>query len=297
MGKLFASTAYNSFENLLKKVEDHLPARSIKTVSKGPTSHFLVAGNSLEVLPLLPDNSIRAIITDPPYNVGLDYGVASDRMKKGEYYAWCKTWLWHCARILGKGGTMYLISYPEINARLLEYIEDELDLKLRRWITWHYPTNIGHSRKNFTRSQRSIIFVTKGSDYTFNRQHIVQHYKNPEVAKIKARIQAGSLGRTTYDLLHWLDLIELDKGMIDVFNINLLKNTSKDRFDMLHPCQLPLSLLRILVKVSSNEGDLIMDPFAGTYSLSAVAAELGRNSLGIEVNPQYMKLGMARMNK
>lgn len=272
--------------------------RKIKEFRFNNTSHFLINGDSLKILKEIKGNSIDLIITDPPYNVGLDYGPYSrDRKKKEEYFAECKIWLKECARLLKNTGSFYLISYPEINARLLSFIEDELKLKFKRWITWHYPTNIGHSKKNFTRSQRSILFFTKSNKYTFNRENIIQHYKNPEVKKIKERIKNGSKGRTSYDLLRFLDLIELSKGMIDVLDINLLKNVSKDRFNKKHPCQLPLELLRIFVKVSSNKNDILLDPFAGTFTLSAVAKELNRNSIGIEINPDYIKLGLKRLKK
>jgi DNA modification methylase len=115
------------------------------------------------------------------------------------------------------------------------------------------------------------------------------------VKKIADRIKNGSKGRTSYDLLRYLDVIEMSNGLIDVLDINLLKNVSKDRFNLQHPCQLPLSLLRILIKVSSSEGATLLDPFAGTFSLSAVAAELNRNSIGIEINPDYVALGLRRL--
>jgi DNA modification methylase len=118
------------------------------------------------------------------------------------------------------------------------------------------------------------------------------------VKKIKERLQKGSRGRTSYDVLKLLDLIELaekSEGLIDLLEINLLKNVSKDRFNKQHPCQLPLALLKIFVKVSSNEGDVLLDPFAGTFTLSAVAAQLKRNSIGIEINPNYVKLGIKRL--
>ena len=282
----------------MKNIVFKIPKNVIKIVRKSNTFHIFIRGDSLKILKKIPRNSIDLIITDPPYNVGLDYGqYYKDRKDRSAYFEECKIWLKECARILSNTGSFYLISYPEINARLLPFIEDELKLKFRRWITWHYPTNIGHSKKNFTRSQRSILFFTKTDDYTFNRQNIIQHYKNPEVKKIKDRIENGSKGRASYDLLRFLDLIELSKGMIDVLDINLLKNISKDRFNKKHPCQLPLALLRILVKVSSNEGDILLDPFAGTFTLSAVAAELKRNSVGIEINPNYVKLGLKRLRK
>ena len=273
----------------------NIPKHFIKRVEED-TSHFLIRGDSLELLKKIPDNDIDLIITDPPYNVGLDYGrYFKDRKKKEEYIRWCRAWLKECSRILSKKGSFYLISYPEINARLLPFIEDELKLRFRRWITWHYPTNIGHSRKNYTRSQRSILFFTKSDNYTFNREHIIQHYKNPEVKKIKERIENGSKGRTSYDLLRFLDLAELSKGMIDIIDINLLKNVCKDRFNKKHPCQLPLALLKIFVRASSNKNDILLDPFAGTFTLSAVAKELNRNSIGIDLNPNYIKLGLRRL--
>ncbi len=273
------------------------------TIIRNNTKHLLVNGDCVEILKEMPDNSIDLIITDPPYNVGLDYGSTfNDRMPKKHYYRWCQTWLKECTRVLSKRGSIYIISYPEINARFLSYMEDTLKLKFRRWLTWHYPTNIGHSKKNYTRSQRSILFFTKSKNYIFNRENIIQHYKNPEVKKVKERIKGGSKGRTSYDLLRFLDLIELNKGMSDTLDFNLVKNVSKDRAGSIkkgdkyhHPCQLPLDLLKILVKVSSNKDSVIFDPFAGTFTLSKIAAELNRRSIGIEINPYYIKLGQKRI--
>lgn len=281
---------------MLKSIFSDIKSLNIKTV-KLDTEHLLINNDSLKALPNLLDNSIDLIITDPPYNRGLDYGsYYNDRLPWPEFYERNKVWLKEVARILKSNGSFYLISYPEINARLLPFIEDKLGLKLRRWITWHYPTNIGHAKKNFTRSQRSILFFTKDKkDYTFNKSSIIQPYKNPEVKRIKEKIKHGSIGRGAYDLLEVLDLIELNQYTMDVLDINLLKNVSKDRFNGEHPCQLPLGLLRIFVNASSNKNDVILDPFAGTFTLSAVAKELGRNSVGIEINPRYIKLGIKRL--
>ncbi len=98
-------------------------------------------------------------------------------------------------------------------------------------------------------------------------------------------------------MLRFLDLIELSKETVDVLDIDLLKNVSKDRFNKKHPCQLPLELLKIFVKVSNNENDLLLALFAGTFTLSAVAEELKRNSEGVEIYPEYIKLGLKRLGK
>ena len=265
----------------------NIPEKDYKKITRNNTNHYLIRGDSLELLKKIPEESVDLIITDPPYNVGLDYGkFYKDRKNKKDYYQWCENWLKECSRILSKKGSLYLISYPEINARLFNFIENELKLNFRRWITWHYPSNIGHSKRNFTRSQRTILFLTKTNKYTFNREYIIQHYKNPEVSKIKERIKKGQKGRGSYDLLRFLDLIELNNGLIDVIDINLVKNISKDRMGTMkkkdeyhHPCQLPLKLLEILIKVSSNEGNILLDPFAGTFTLSKISSDLKRNSM------------------
>jgi len=287
---------------------------SSKIVKQGKNRHILVSGDCLDIVRYIPDRSIDLIITDPPYNQSLDYGKNfNDNKPWPEYYSWLKRRLEDIPRILKQTGSFYLISYPEVNARILPFLEDELKLKFRRWITWHYPTNIGHSNKNFTRSQRSILFFTKTNNYIFNRENLIQHYKNPTAPVIRKRIALGYKGRTSYDLLRFLDLLELQKGLIDVLDIDLLKNNSKDRIRNLggkfhplsiaelkkkdHPCQLPSSLLEILVKVSSNKGSILLDPFAGTFTTSLAAVRLDRNSIGIEKNPKYIELGFKRFKQ
>lgn len=284
-------------DNKLKEVLVKISSKRVKVIKKNSFSHALVNGDCIEVLKRMPKGKVDLIITDPPYNVGLDYGNGfNDNRSWSEYEQWCKEWLIKCAQVLSDNGSLYLISYPELCARLFNFIEGT-GLKFRRWLVWHYPTNIGHSSKNWTRSHRAILFFTKSNNYVFNRENILQPYKNPEVGKIRLLIEKGAKGRASYDSLKPSDLDELNYEILDFLEINLLKNVSKDRLNKKHPCQLPLELLRILMKVSSNKGDLVLDPFAGTFTLSEVAAELKRNSVGIERNPAYIKLGLRRLGR
>lgn len=287
-------------ENILKRLKKTTPHHVIKT--QGGRKDVLITGDSSEVLESFPDESIDLIFTDPPYNAKLQYGKTyKDNLSWPEYYKQAQKWFAQYRRILSKTGSIYLMNYPEINARLLPYLEDELGLHLQRWITWHYPTNIGHSSKNFTRSQRSILFLTKTKNYTFNREKILQPYKNENVGKIKERIKQGAKGRGAYDLLTFIDLLEMkcvehNLNPLDVHDVNLLKNVSKDRLNGRHPCQLPHELVKRFIEVSTNKGDVVLDPFAGTYSTSLVAHDIGRNSIGIEINPAYVKLGAKRLS-
>ncbi len=276
--------------------------KKIKPKSKNVKEHFLFTANALKILKQIPDKSITLVVTDPPYNVGLKYNTYNDKKEWSKYYEDMGLVLNEIYRILKDDGSLYLINYPEINARTLPYL-DNAKLKMKRWLTWHYPTNIGHSKKNYTRSQRSILFCTKSEDYIFNKDAIVQPYKNPNVGKIKKLIEAGKKGRTPYDTLSMEDIFEMDKIQNpDVININLLKNVSKHRAGSKdktakdhHPCQLPSSLIEVFIKASSNEGDIVLDCFAGTFTTSAAAKLLNRKSIGIELDPEYTKLGLARL--
>lgn len=290
----------------MKEILRKIPKNRIKKVKSRKTSHFFVEGYALENMKKIPSGKIDLIITDPPYNVGLDYGEGfNDKKPWPVYEKEAKEWLKECSRILDPNGSFYMITYPEIAARLFNYMEKETGLNFKRWIVWHYPTNIGHSKNNWTRSHRAILFFTKDKkSYTFNREAIIQPYKNPEVGKIKKLIEKGKKGRNSYSVMKPSDLDEMGYDLMDFLEINMLKNVSRERVGSMnkkakdhHPCQLPLQLLEILVKVSSNKEDIVFDPFAGTFTLSAVAKKLDRNSIGIERNKEYIKLGKRRLKR
>lgn len=224
----------------------------------------------------MPSESIDVVITDPPFNIGMDYGgIYEDNKTKAEYIKWCEKWLSECIRLLKPTGSLYLFNYPENNAYLLPFLQENMIFK--RWMTWHYPTNIGHSKTNYTRSQHSIIFCTKTKDAVFNKEAIAEPYKNLNDKRILERLKNGSKGKTPYD----------------VFHFNLVKNVSKDKTP--HPCQIPVPLIKLFISASSNEGDVIFDPFGGSFSTSAAAKELNRSSVSIDINPKYVEIGEKRL--
>jgi len=239
--------------------------------------HLILNGDCIEKLKKISDESVHLIITDPPFNIGKNYGKYKDRLKRTEYFEWCKEWISECIRVLKFGGALYLFNYPENNAYLMPFLDEKLTFK--RWMTWHYPTNTGMSPTNFTRSQRSILFYIKGDkSEIFNKEEIAEPYRNPNDKRIKERIRNGSKGKTPYD----------------VFQFNIVKNVNKDKTN--HPCQLPKELVKIFIKASSKERDIILDPFGGSFTTSVCAKELNRNSIGIELNPEFCEIGKERLN-
>lgn len=241
------------------------------------TEHKIICGDCIEELKKLLDNSIELVVTDPPFNIRKDYGKYKDNLSKEEYIKWCEQWLNECIRVLKPTGSLYLFNYPENNAYLMPFLDKQM--QFRRWMTWHYPTNTGHSKRNYTRTQHSILFYTKTDNYIFNRSSVAQPYRNPTDKRIKELIKNGKNGTAPYD----------------VFHFNIVKNVSKDKTP--HPCQIPKDLIKIFIKASSNENDLVMDPFGGSFTTSAAAKELNRNSISIDINPEFCKIGKERLSK
>jgi DNA modification methylase len=289
-----------------KKIKSDNVINGLKKIKPKPVvvdkNHLLFNEDCINILKQIPDNSINLIITDPPYNIGLKYNDFLDKKQWKQYYEDLRSVINEISRILTDDGSLYFINYPETNSRMMPIIDDS-DLLFKRWLTWHYPSNMGHSKNNYTRSQRSILFCTKTENNIFNKNEIVQPYKNPNVTKIKRRIDAGSKGRVPYDFLDMNDLGEIlgneefsNDLTNDVLIFNLLKNTAKDR-ELKHPCQLPLALLKVFIKASSNEGDIVLDCFAGTFTTCAAAKVLNRKSIGIEINKEYITYGKKRLEK
>ena len=242
------------------------------------TEHKIICGDCVEELKNINSESIDLIVTDPPFNIGKKYNSYIDKKSKEDYIKWCESWLLECVRVLKNGGALYLFNYPENNAYLMPFLDRHLTFK--RWMAWHYPTNTGMSPTNFTRTQHSILFYIKGKkNRVFNKNDIAEPYRNPTDKRIQERIKNGSKGKTPYD----------------VFQFNLVKNVSKDKTD--HPCQIPVPLIEIFIKASSNKGDLVLDPFGGSFSTAHACKKLDRNSISIEIDKKYCEIGKKRLQR
>ena len=218
------------------------------------------------------------MIVDPPFNLAKKYGsgLKDNFGSDDEYTEWAQQWIFECYRVLKPTGSIYLFNRPENNALLYPWVRDWF--KFRRWITWGFPVNMGHSKTNYTRAQYSILFATKSDDYTFNRDAILMPYKNPTDKRIMALTAAGSKGRARYD---WIT------------DIDIVKNVSKEKqSDFIN--QIPEELLKIFIGASSNEGDIVMDCCSGSFSTSSAALQLQRSAIGIDIAMRHCLIGKNR---
>ena len=130
-----------------------------------------------------------------------------------------------------------------------------------------------------------IWFFTKGNDYTFNldkvkmQRQVIAPYREKSGKPRDWTEENGQKVRLTAPSNCWTD--------ITIPFWSMPENTS-------HPTQKPEALLERIIKASSNEGDVVLDPFSGSFTTSAVAIRLGRIGVGIDLNEEYYEMGLRR---
>lgn len=218
-------------------------------------------GDCIEILNKINVN-FELVLTDPPYNIGWKY---SDKVNdnKNNYDEWCLEWAELCISRLSANGVMAIINYPENNNKLYTDLVRK-GYNFVQELIWEYPTNVGQSKKLYTRNYRTIIIFSKSDNYTFNA--VKGEYKNPTDKRIKKRIEQGFAPN------HYA-----------TFEINMCKNVSKDKKNN-GINQLPRELVEMLIKTYTNERDCVLDPFVGNGTVIDIAEELNRDGLGIDVN-------------
>lgn len=242
---------------------------------------LLILGNAMQVLRKISSDSIDLIFADPPYGIGKDFGNDTDIFhSSNDYFIWAKEWIDECMRVLKDDGTMYFMSSTQNMPRLDVYVDDKYNVVNR--IIWSYDSSGVQSKKKYGSLYEPIIMITKNekSKYTFNYNDILVEAKTGSKRK----------------------LIDYRKTPPQPYNTKKVPGNvwdfSRVRFKMEeyenHPTQKPKELLKRIILASSNIGDVILDPFSGSFTTSSVAKELGRKSIGIEINEEYYKIGLRR---
>lgn len=217
----------------------------------------------------IKDNSVDLIIADPPYNVGKDYGNSSDKQDFEEYIEFTRNWLAECRRILKSSGTIYVFIGFRYISYLYQIMEKELGLNFINWISWHYTQGIGKT-KGFSPRHDDILMFSKSENYKFNLDAI----RIPQKYYRKINNMRGA-----------------NPG--DVWEISHIHYCQKGRQP--HPTQKPEALIERMVLASSDEGDLVVDPFSGSGTTLRVCQQLKREAIGIEVNEQFVEQTKERL--
>lgn len=243
--------------------------------------HLIILGDVIEVLSKeIPDNSIDLIFADPPYNIGKNFNGRKDKWKCDENYLdWCYQWLDLCIKKLKPNGSFYVMTSTQNMPYFDIHLRKSLTILSR--IVWYYDSSGVQAKRYYGSLYEPILFCVKDKDnYTFNSEDILVEAKTGAVRK----------------------LIDYRKSIPIVYNSKKVPGnvweSPRVRYRMgeyeNHPTQKPIVLLERIIKASSNEGDLILDPFSGTFTTSFVAKQHRRKSIGIEIEEEYVKIGLRR---
>lgn len=247
----------------------------------GNENSLAICGDSIKILKKINEKSINLIFADPPYNIGKNFGNNIDKWDEvDEYIEWCKLWIDECFRILKDDGVMYFMIATQYMPFLDVYVSKKYNVLSR--IVWTYDSSGVQSKKMYGSLYEPILMVNKTakSKYTFNYQDILVEAKTGAKRK----------------------LIDYRKTPPQPYNTQKVPGNvwdfSRVRYKMEeyenHPTQKPEELLKRIILASSNENDIILDPFSGSFTTSSVAVKLNRKAIGIDLNPDFFKIGIRR---
>jgi len=251
--------------------------------------NIIYNGDCIEIIPQNVDvDSIDLVFADPPYNLsgnglnwkenktGGDWSMVNenwDKMTESDYVIFTKQWIENCYKVLKKNGSIYIAcSYHNI-AEVMSALK-QLNFKINNIITWYKSNAMPNmTRRIYTHSTEFIVWAVKGKGWIFNYETIKEI--NPE------RQKDGSL-----------------KQMRDMWQLPLVQG--KERLKggdgkAIHPTQKPEEMLKRIILASSNEFDIVLDPFLGSGTTAFIAKKYHRYFIGIEKEEKYFLVAKERL--
>lgn len=241
----------------------------------------IVLGDCLEELRKLPSASAQLIIADPPYNIGPAFGIDKEWTRSQDWLPWVRSWLAECERVLAPGGSIFVYGIHHY----IGFVQVELynlGLEYRRMIVWNYENGWSRSSKTLATHYEPLLWFSKGSDFTY---HVIREpYKSTE--RLKNRI-----------IKNGKEWVPHPEGRMagDVWQFPVLAGRRFADERTVHPTQKPLSLTDRIVRHFSNEGDLVVVPFAGSGTECVSAARNNRRYWASEIKPEYVEITRQRL--
>lgn len=288
--------------------------------------NLFVLGDCIEKMKKIEDNTVDLIIADPPYwkvvNEKWDYKWKTE----ADYIKWSLEWISEATRTLRLGGSFYLFGYFRTLALLVPYFE-EMGLELRQQIILDKGMKAVSGRatkkyRMFPNVTESCLFIVKD-----NKQFVKPFLKSHQAKlglsskEINEGLGVKSNGGGMWSIYTGKNICEqfptkeLWEKLSKVLDFDLPYETVAQTYhpimgitdvwrdidfyteDRIHPTQKPLPLIKRLIEASSNEGDLVMDPFAGSGSTAVASILMGRQYITFELNDEYYHLAQDRIEK
>ena len=228
----------------------------------------------LEGISRIPDGSIDLVVADPPYCLGKDYGNDSDKLKPNDYLEWSKKWINAVFPKMKETGSLYVFLTWRHSPEIFSYIKTKLAM-INEIIWDRRVPSMGGSVRKFSSVHDNIGFFVKSPKYYFNLDAVRIPY-DEETKKLRTR--SIFIGKK------WL---EVGYNPKDIWGAARIHAEDPEREN--HPTQKPLEIIGRIIKVSSPEYGLVLDPFMGSGTTAVACIGIKRNYIGFEINPDYCR--------
>ncbi len=240
----------------------------------------IIKGDCLELLKKIPDNSVDMTFADPPFNLKKKYNGYKDSLEFKEYIEWCDKWIGEMVRITKPTGSIFVHNIPKWLSYYVKLLNEYSHFK--HWIAWHAPTS--PMGKSLQPAHYGVLFYVKDSKKTKIYEIRMPHErerKSDYLRKDYGGKKAGlhPFGPLVSDI--WTDIHRIKH------------NKYRDE----HPCQLPVPLLERLILMTTDEGDIVLDPFVGTGTTAVAAKKLGRKYIGFDLDQEYKTISENNLKK
>jgi site-specific DNA-methyltransferase (adenine-specific) len=231
----------------------------------------LFDGDCLEYLREIRSEIVDTAFADPPFNLGKNYGAeSSDTMPDQEYVDWCKAWLLELIRILKPGGALFLYNLPRWNVQLAPFLLEH-ELLFRHWIAIGVKNGLPIAGRLYP-AHYSLLYLTKGKPKTFHR--IRTPITTCRHCHGEIRDYGGHRKAMHPDGVTLMDVWD------DIPPVRHRKNKSVKRPANALSTKIPDRI----IEMTTNPGDLVLDPFGGSGTTYAVSYQKRRRWIGIELN-------------
>lgn len=261
-----------------------MTARKIRRLERDSAAE-MAAQDNLSFMRGMKDNSVKLIVTSPPYNIGKSY---EKRTTLERYVQDQAQVISECVRILHPQGSLcWQVGNHVQNGEIfpldtvLYHVFKDHGLKLRNRIIWHFEHGL-HCKNRLSGRYETIMWFTKGDDYTFNLDPIRVPSKYPGKKYYKGA-KAGQLSGNP-----------LGKNPGDLWIFPNVKNNHVEK--TIHPCQFPVELVERLVLSLTNSGDSVFDPYMGVGSSVVAALKHDRTGYGCDVVKEYVDIAWERVH-
>jgi site-specific DNA-methyltransferase (adenine-specific) len=277
------------------------PPKPHTTVKSGHATFRFYLGDSLSVLDALAEDSVEAIVTSPPYNLGIEYRTYDDTLPRAEYLEWTGEWVRRAARVLAPDGSLFLNvgAKPTDPWTALDVAQAARPhLHLQNTIHWiksiaiekslagararlQEDLSVGHYKpinsKRFLHDSHEFVFhFSPRGDTPLDRRAVGVRYQDQ-----------SNVGR-------WRNAASgvRCRGNTWFIPYETIQNREKDRP---HPATFPPKLPEMCLRLHGLDRlRLVADPFLGLGSTAVACAHLGISFIGIEMDPRYLKEAIAR---